>query len=271
MALLIGLTIGTLLGLTGAGGSVFAVPLLILLLDLSPLSAMGLALAAVSASAAYGTFQQKHLILWAPAFVLAMTGALIAPIGKIISEHLSEGVLLTGFTALAISVATLMLRQATTEPEKSKHLRSSRPPLKEDSSPYCQLSSKPSQKVTPKCASALVLGGGLIGLTSGVFGVGGGFLIVPFLTYITSASFPAAVATSLFSITLVSGSGYASHLFLHGADQLDLTVKVIIGGTLGMVISQRVSTYISGKTLQQFFAVTLIFISLFTLFWTTLR
>jgi len=55
MVLLIGVVIGLVLGLTGAGGSIFAVPLLILLLSLPVNEAVGIALGAVSISALYGT------------------------------------------------------------------------------------------------------------------------------------------------------------------------------------------------------------------------
>jgi len=55
MALFIGVVIGLVLGLTGAGGSVFAVPLLILLLSLPVSDAVGIALGAVVISALYGT------------------------------------------------------------------------------------------------------------------------------------------------------------------------------------------------------------------------
>lgn len=51
MSILIGVFIGLVLGLTGAGGSVFAVPLLILLLDLSVNEAIGIAIGAVAVSA----------------------------------------------------------------------------------------------------------------------------------------------------------------------------------------------------------------------------
>jgi len=54
MSIIIGFIIGSVLGLTGAGGSIFAVPLLILLLNLAPSEAMGIGLGAVMASAMLG-------------------------------------------------------------------------------------------------------------------------------------------------------------------------------------------------------------------------
>ncbi|WP_292752944.1 TSUP family transporter [Methylophaga sp. UBA4204] len=69
MLLLIGIVIGLLLGLTGAGGSVFAVPLLILLGDVSIHQAVTLSLAAVATITLYGSVRNlgNQTILWKPA------------------------------------------------------------------------------------------------------------------------------------------------------------------------------------------------------------
>ena len=69
LLLTIGVLIGAVLGLTGAGGSVLAVPLLVLLLHLDPASATGLALGVVAASSIYGSIQRiRHReMLWIPA------------------------------------------------------------------------------------------------------------------------------------------------------------------------------------------------------------
>src|SRR5690625_6473451 len=66
---LIGVLIGLVLGLTGAGGSVFAVPLLILLAGFSRTDAVGLSLGTVAASTIYASVRrglQQHTILWQP-------------------------------------------------------------------------------------------------------------------------------------------------------------------------------------------------------------
>ena len=56
MVFVVGIIIGLVLGLTGAGGSVFAVPLLMMLLGLPVQQAIGLSLGAVAISAMYGGF-----------------------------------------------------------------------------------------------------------------------------------------------------------------------------------------------------------------------
>ena len=53
-----------------------------------------------------------------------------------------------------------------------------------------------------------LLGIGLVGLLSGLMGVGGGFLIVPALLWFTSLSLLSAMATSMAVIAVVSGGGF---------------------------------------------------------------
>ena len=104
MSVLIGLVIGLVLGLTGAGGSIFAVPLLMLLLGLPINDAIGIALGAVAVSAFIGTLSnwRAQYILWVPAIALGLGGALVAPIGKNLGAQLPPLVLLVGFCALAL-------------------------------------------------------------------------------------------------------------------------------------------------------------------------
>ena len=76
MSVVIGLVIGLVLGLTGAGGSIFAVPLLMLLLGLPINDAIGIALGAVAVSAFIGTLSnwRAQYILWVPAIALGLGG-----------------------------------------------------------------------------------------------------------------------------------------------------------------------------------------------------
>ena len=86
--LITGLMVGLVLGLTGAGGSVFAVPMFILFLQLPAQQAMGLSLAVVSVSAFYGTLLRlkSHEIQWLPAAVYALIGAVTAPVGSKVNQ-----------------------------------------------------------------------------------------------------------------------------------------------------------------------------------------
>ena len=81
MAIIVGCIIGLVLGLTGAGGSIFAVPLLIILLSLPAQQAIGLSLGAVALSSLLGVFTKIKSgdIQWLPAMVYSVIGSLVAP------------------------------------------------------------------------------------------------------------------------------------------------------------------------------------------------
>lgn len=262
MIIAIGFFIGALLGLTGAGGSIFAVPLLMILLGLKPTEAMGIALGAVSASALLGALAQRKHVLWLPALLLAVSGAIFAPVGKYISLIINDHVLIYGFTAIALIIAIRMLHQSMIKPEWSQHIRAHIPEhISMQQATTCRLSPTGQFQLKPRCLSGLVIGGSMIGLASGMFGVGGGFLIVPLLLFLSAIPMPIAVATSLAIITLVSGSGFIAHIVLSDLNT-EYLVETLIGASIGMLITQRFSKYIAGPRLQQIFAVLLIFVSL---------
>ncbi len=262
MALLIGAIIGAVLGLTGAGGSIFAVPLLILLLGLSPVDAMGIALGAVAASAMLGAIRQRHLVLWTPALLLAIGGMLAAPVGKWLALQFDEQWLMAGFIAIALFIGTRMFAQALRHPELATYVRAGAPgPAVPQEALLCRLSPTGQFQLKPRCLSGLISGGVLVGLASGLFGVGGGFLIVPLLLGLSRLPMSRAVATSLAVITLISASGFASHIVLSGMGDSRLLLQVLAAAIVGMLLSQSLGRRLAGPWLQLMFAALLILVA----------
>lgn len=263
MLLLIGLIIGLVLGLTGAGGSVFAVPLLMLLGGASMGDAVGISLGAVAASTLYGSFRnwRGKNILWAPGVILAGTGALIAPLGKWLGMQIPELWLLTGFNLLAIIIAARMWISATRTPERATVVRAGNFRLEPSPGLLCNLSKTGQFELRPRCVSGLVIGGIVVGLLSGLFGVGGGFLIVPLLLALSAISMAQAVSTSLIIIAAVSGSGFISHLAMNQHSDWPALGLVVVGGVLGMMLGQAISHKIANARLQKIFAISLLAVS----------
>ena len=112
--LLVGALVGFSLGVTGAGGSILAVPLLILALDMRPQEAMGVSLGAVSAAAMVGVLVRRHLHPpnWQFALGLSATGMLTAPVGRWAANMVSETAVLLLFSVLALYIAVKMWRSA---------------------------------------------------------------------------------------------------------------------------------------------------------------
>lgn len=78
----------------------------------------------------------------------------------------------------------------------------------------------------------LILGlGGLVGVLSGMFGVGGGFLITPLL-FVAGIPPPVAVATAASQIVASSFSALLAHLQRRNVD-IPMGVVLLIGGLIG--------------------------------------
>jgi uncharacterized membrane protein YfcA len=106
----------------------------------------------------------------------------------------------------------------------------------------------------PTLYLALVGFGVLAGVASGLLGVGGGTLIVPFLTLAVGLSQHAAEATSLLVIlpTAVVGS---LTLRRHGVGDLGLALRFGVVGAVGGVLGALVALALPGATLRLVFAV----------------
>lgn len=262
MAIFIGLLIGAVLGLTGAGGSIFAVPLLMLLLGLPASQAMGIALAAVASSSLLGAWRQRRAVLWWPSALIAGGGALFAPMGKYVAVQLSDLWLSTGFAAIALLISFRMFREALIFPERSRAIRAGGVDAEEQQTMACRLSPSGQFQLRPRCMSRLMVGGAAVGFASGLFGVGGGFLIIPLLLFLSALSMHKAVATSLACITLISGSGFISHIVFEGLDSIELLVPVLVASLLGMAAAQLFAARVAGPKLQIIFSVLLVLVSL---------
>ncbi len=271
MLLLIGTLIGLVLGLTGAGGSVFAVPLLMLLANVPMSSAVGISLGAVAVSTFYGSLHsffsknRRQHILWLPGVILAGVGALTAPLGKWLGLQIPEFWLLIGFNVLALAIVIRMWLSARNNPDAAKVVRAGNFASTPNPGLLCNLSKTGQFELRPRCVSGLLIGGALVGLLSGLFGVGGGLLIVPLLLIISPVSMAQAVSTSLLIIAVVSSSGFVSHLVMSAENNWLMFALVAAGGVLGMMLGQAISHKIANALLQKIFAVSLLAVSVLTL------
>jgi uncharacterized membrane protein YfcA len=270
MLLTIGLLIGLVLGLTGAGGSVFAVPLLMLMAGLPIADAVGISLGAVAASTFYGSVRnlvQKNAapVLWKPGVILASLGAIIAPLGKWLGLQLPELWLVSSFSLLAAIIAVRMWLSANKNPAAASVVRAGNFVQTPSPELLCTLSKSGQFELRPRCVTGLLLGGLAVGLLSGLFGVGGGFLIVPLLLALSAVSMAQAVRTSLMIIALISSTGFISHVFFAETIPWSLLGLVVIGSVIGMIAGQMVSHKIANALLQKIFAVGLLGVAIIIL------
>jgi uncharacterized membrane protein YfcA len=241
-----GVVIGFSLGLTGGGGSIFAVPLLIYGLGTGAREAVAISLAAVGSTSLFGAglhWRAAELELRG-GLVFAIGGMAGAPFGSAIGRRLPETLTLTGFALLMGIVGARMWR------------RQERASLRQTHEAHCA-------NLTPQRVAIVLATGLLVGVLSGIFGVGGGFIIVPALIFVTGIPIHRAITTSLLVIAVICASGVISNSLAGEELPLRLTTLFIGGGFLGMIPGSRLRSRLSGPGLNRLFAVSMWAVAVF--------
>ncbi len=263
LSLIFGAIVGLSLGLTGGGGAIFAVPLLIYGLGMDAREAVAIALAAVGATSFVGFLHRWRLgqVETHIGGLFAVAGMLGAPLGTWISGFLPETVLMLSFAVLMVIVAIGLWPKAPhREVEPTNNLP---PPTAEIRA--CQRDPNGTLILNSRCSALLIVVGVLTGVLSGVFGVGGGFIIVPALVFFSGMSIHRAIGTSLMVVALVSVSGVASQLWAGHNIAPVVTSLFVIGGIAGLFTGQRIGRRLSGPSLQKVFVVAILAVATFVI------
>lgn len=233
VALVLGLVIGALLGLLGGGGSILAVPALVYGVG-QPLSvAVPTSLLVVGISSATAVLPRLRQVQWRLAAIFGATGAVAAFAGTAVNRLLDPSVVLLGFAAVMVVAAVRMLRSS------------------DDVGGSCAL---PGGGVNWRsCLPKAAASGVVVGFLTGLFGVGGGFLIIPALTLLLGLPMVTATATSLVIIVINSAAGFTAHL---GDANLDLQTAVAFTGAaiLGSLAAGRLAPHLPSQKLRRWFA-----------------
>lgn len=262
MAIWLGVLVGLALGLTGGGGSILAVPMLIYGLGMDAKVAVSMSLAAVAFITAAGTISagREGMVEVRVALFFAVTGMLAAPFGVAAGQRVSEAVIVVGFALLMLLVGLRMFWRARRQPAEASAVRAGSMSADDltDDGPVCRYSADGVLRLNAPCSAALAAMGAVVGFLSGFFGVGGGFLIVPALLLITQMGIHRAVATSLLVITLIGLSGVAASYLAGREVPWGTTGIFVLGGLAGMGLGRRLASRLAGPTLQQLFAMAIL-------------
>jgi len=254
LAALLGITIGGVLGLTGAGGGILAVPALVLGLGFSVITATPVALMAVASAALLGCLDglRKGLVRYKAALLMATLGALFAPLGIWVAHQVSNRLLMTLFSLVMLFIALRMYRQAKDQGQAS-------PQYLEKN---CMLNPATGKlRWNFRCWATLAAVGSVSGLFTGMLGVGGGFLIVPAFRQFSNITMHGIVATSLMVIALVSGTTVIGTL-VHGTRIPVLGWVFIATAVLGMLLGRWAAPHLPARRLQIGFAVVTLAVAL---------
>lgn len=258
MTIALGVIVGLVLGLTGAGGSIIAVPLLMWALDWSLLQAAPVALIAVAVSASFGTLYawDVAVIRYRAALLMGAAGLVTAPLGLLAAGQLPLTLLTLIFSLVLLVVALRMWRQSHHAPEETRVVRASlrgADDLMGDA--ICKLNPATGRFVwTQRCAATVGACGAATGFLAGLLGVGGGFVIVPGLRSISDVSIHAAIATSLMAIALISSVTVAMAVLLGRDLPWAVALLFALGALGGMLAGRQLAKHIAGPKLQMAFS-----------------
>lgn len=234
------LFIGLVLGLTGGGGSILTVPILVYLMSINPITATAYSLFIVGTTSTFGAIQnyRKNLVDIKNGFVFAipsfvavyLTRKFIVPrIPEIIIE---SPILITKNTFLMLFFAVIMVFGALSVLKKK------------------------SQNTNSEEKRNLILIGiqtFTIGIIIGLVGAGGGFLIIPSLILFAKLPMRKAVGTSLFIIAMNSLVGFIGDVQNLEIDWLFLLTFSAIS-VAGIFTGMYLTKYTNESQLKKIFA-----------------
>ena len=251
----LGLLIGVSLGALGGGGSILAVPALVYAAGQSPKHATttSLVLVAITAVIAIVPHWRAGRIRFGPGVLFGLVGIAGSLLGSRWNDAADPDVLLLAFAGLMLAAATAMWRRVRgPAPELTRTLSAAAAPTVALSGPFDLTN-----------VLRVVAAGTTVGLLTGFFGVGGGFVIVPALVLALGFSMPDAIGTSLLVITINSLVALSTRLQT-GAIEWGTVIPFTLASLIGVVIGTRLASTKDSTTLQRWFVVLLVAVAAYT-------
>ncbi len=248
LSYLLSLISGCALGLLGGGGSILIIPILVYVAHVSPHLATSYSLIIVGVSSLVGAlpslteklFQKRAFFYFgipsSIAVFITRKGILpLIPENFYVFQTLfsKDKITLILFTFFMILVGVKMIRKTTVN-----------------------------QTGEQRHTSHLIFQGILVGVITGIIGIGGGFLIVPALVNRCQIPMKSAVSTSLFIIALNSLIGILGDLSSEIVLDVAFFMPFLICSIIGIFIGQKLMHKISTDYLKQMFGIFVLILSM---------
>lgn len=259
LALVAGALIGLSLGALGGGGSILAVPVLVYLLGQSAGQATTGSLVVVGVTSLIGaiTARREGNLMLGRGLVFGLVAVGGAAVGATLSTRVGDAVLLAAFAMLLLVAGLTSLR----------HVRHSRGGVHAGTRPAVDdpiITFSPTFVCDCPRAVKVLITATAVGLLTGFFGVGGGFLVVPALILALGLPMTYAAGTSLVVITITSAAALLVRAG-SGADPDWLVVIVLtLASASAAVVGARLTSRIDTARLQTAFTVLLIVVAIYT-------
>lgn len=238
LAAVVGLVIGATLGALGGGGAVLTVPALVYLLGESVAAATTTSLVVVGGTAVAGALAHARSdnVRWRAGLGFGLSGLAAAYLGGRLVHGVDGDLLMLGFAVVLLVAAAGMLIPGRREPAVGR------------------------PRSRPLVAAKVVAAGLVVGMLTGLFGVGGGFVVVPALVLLLGFEMPAAVGTSLVVVamnSLVALAARIGHVSVDWSVAAPLLGCALVGAAGGRWVGGRLSSH----TLTRAFGVLLLLVA----------
>jgi uncharacterized protein len=252
----LGFFIGLSMGALGGGGSILAVPMLVYVAAQSPRGATTISLVVVGLAAVVGTadhWRSGH-VRAGPGIVFGVAGVGGSLAGSALNRRVDPDLLLLAFAGLVLLAAWRMLSDC----------------------PACTKSGEQSAigqgggtavlaglRVDAVTVGKVLGSGTVVGFFTGLFGVGGGFIIVPALTLGLRFAMPEAIGTSLLIIVINSAVALAARFNSSGIDWA-VAVPFAVSAVAGTLVGARLADRLPARTTLRWFAGLLVTVAVYT-------
>jgi uncharacterized protein len=233
----LGFLIGLSLGALGGGGSILAVPVLVYAAGQGPKSATTTSLLLVGIASAVG--MMGHLragrVAVGTGLAFGLTGIGGSLVGSAINRRSNPNVLLLAFAGLVLVAAWRMLTGCPTCTR-----------VGELNAMATAEGGAGTRRFNAMTVATVLAAGTAVGFLTGLFGVGGGFVIVPALTLGLKLPMPKAVGTSLLVIVV------------------NTTVALMTAAIGGVLTGTRIADRLDPKRSLRAFSALLVAVALYT-------
>lgn len=246
---LVGAGIGVLSGMLGIGGGTILVPVFRLLFNMSPVMSTATSLFTIIPTSVSGVASHVRFKTCVVSLGVAtgLGGALTSPVGVWLASISPSWAIMVAAALIIGWSAVDVLRKAVKESRTAEAGQSAKGDANDAAPPPSSVKLTRKQLVT-----GAIIGLGA-GLASGYVGVGGGFIMVPFMLSFVGIPMRLASGTSLMAVMILAVPGVIEQALFGNINYL-AGIAVAVGSIPGAAVGARLVRVVPERTLRFIFS-----------------
>ncbi|MGD9753899.1 MAG: sulfite exporter TauE/SafE family protein [Acidimicrobiia bacterium] len=262
----LGFLIGLSLGALGGGGSILAVPALVYGAGQGAKAATSTSLLIVGISSVFGMLSHWRAgrVRVGAGLVFGVVGIGGSLVGSALNRSVDPDVLLLAFSGLMMVAAWRMwVGSRKPAPAVGGTGGAAGGTAAGAGSVGAAVDTRQCLRIDAATVVKVVIAGTIVGLLTGFFGVGGGFVIVPALVLALRYPMPEAVGTSLLIIAVNSAFAFSQRVATTGVDW-GTAVPFLVAAMIGVLSGTELAKRVDAKRLSKSFVWLLVAVAVYT-------